>query len=421
MSIKTNTFIKRTPFYYGWIILLVGTIGLILTSPGQTYAVSIFIEHFIADFGISRSLVSTLYTVGTLAASLLLPTIGRQIDRHGPRKMMTLIAIFFALACIYMGSVQNVIMLGIGFVLIRLAGQGSLSLVSNNVINQWWVRRRGMVTGLAGIGMALLGVGGFPNLIQQLIDVYDWRLTYAILGVLIAVILIPLVLILVRDTPESVGLEPDGGLSRPTNERLADNVLEENWTRAEAIRTAPFWVLSLSGMAIAMLSTGLFFHLVSIFADNGFSSDVAVWVLIPAAVFTAVFNVIGGFLSDRINARILMAVALVILAVSLVAAPIMNTSILAVVFGIMLGGTGGFSRIVNSVVWPNYFGRKHLGSISGLATTLLVLGTSLGPMPVGIARDLLGNYNLILPLLAIIPLALAVATILFGKKPVRFG
>jgi MFS family permease len=297
------------------------------------------------------------------------------------------------------------------------------------VINQWWIRRRGLVTGLAGIGISLFGIGGFPNLIQQLINRYDWRLTYVILGVLVAVILVPLALFLIRDNPESVGLEPDGfGADKGLNplvelagadKTVNDIALEDNWTRAEAIRTVPFWVLSISGMSIAMLSTGLFFHLVSIFTDNGFSFDVAVVVIIPAAISTAVFNIIGGFLSDRIDVRFVMALSLLIMATALISAPVMNTLFLATVFGIMLGGLGGLSRVVNAVVWANYFGRKHLGSISGLATTILVLGAALGPMPVGIARDMLGNYNLILPLLAVIPLILALATVLFGKKPTR--
>jgi sugar phosphate permease len=424
MLTRSNTLLKRIPFYYGWVILLVGTIGLIMTSPGQTYSISIFIEHFITDFGISRTVVSTLYTLGTLTASFLLPFVGRQIDVRGSRVMMVVIAIALTLACLYMGSVQNVVMLGIGFVVLRLSGQGSLSLVSNNVINQWWVRRRGMAIGLAGIGISLLGIGGFPNLIQALINLYDWRVTYVILGVLVAVVMIPLAFFLVRDTPESVGLAPDGAvpetsLDLPFEKNLVEKAIEENWTRSEAVRTVPFWVLSLGGMSIAMLSTGLFFHIVSIFADNGFSADVPVTVLAAAGFSTAFFNILGGFLSDRINARFLLAGSLLMQAAVLVLAPVMNTIVLAMVFGILLGGLGGLSRVVNVVVWPNYFGRQHLGSISGLATTLLVLGTAFGPLPIGLARDVLGDYTLILPLLAVMPLGLAVATILFGKKPAR--
>ncbi|MCL4301003.1 MAG: hypothetical protein KJ077_35040 [Anaerolineae bacterium] len=69
-GVQRSRLVNQSPIFYGWIILLAGSLGLILTSPGQTYAVSIFIEHFITDLGLSRFLVSALYTVGTLVGSL---------------------------------------------------------------------------------------------------------------------------------------------------------------------------------------------------------------------------------------------------------------------------------------------------------------------------------------------------------------
>jgi hypothetical protein len=104
---KVSRLVQKTPFFYGWVVLAVGTLGIIMTSPGQTYAVSISIEHFIADLGLSRSLVSTLYAVGTLSGSLALPLVGRQIDRRGSRVMVVIISLLFGLACIYMGLVRG--------------------------------------------------------------------------------------------------------------------------------------------------------------------------------------------------------------------------------------------------------------------------------------------------------------------------
>jgi len=183
--IYTSRLVNASPVYYGWIILLVGTIGMILTGPGQTYAISGFIDYFIADLGISRSLVSSLYTIGTLIASFAMPFVGRQLDLRGSRQMIVIISIIFGIACIYMGYVSNALMLGIGFVALRMLGQGSLSLISRNVINQWWVRRRGMAMGISGMGTALLSSGSFPALINWLIPLYGWRSTYMILGLMI--------------------------------------------------------------------------------------------------------------------------------------------------------------------------------------------------------------------------------------------
>jgi MFS family permease len=87
------------------------------------------------------------------------------VDRKGVRPIVALVSLLFGLACIYMALVQNALMLGVGFLFIRMLGQGSLGLVSQTVINQWWVRRRGLVMGISGFFLAVLGMGFFPNLV----------------------------------------------------------------------------------------------------------------------------------------------------------------------------------------------------------------------------------------------------------------
>jgi MFS transporter, OFA family, oxalate/formate antiporter len=417
----TDALVQKSPIFYGWIIFIVGTIGLTMTSPGQTYAVSIFIEHFIKDLNLSRSLVSTLYTVGTLTGSFALPFVGRQIDKRGPRLMVLLISIAFGLACIYMGFVQNAIMLGLGFVAIRMLGQGSLSVVSQNAINQWWVRRRGMIMGLAGLIFALLGLGLFPNLINWLIPLYSWRTTYMILGAILLLVMAPLGVIFFRDRPERYGLQPDGfgGKDEEVNGETAVPPLalvEEEWTVSEAVRTAAFWNISLGTAAIAMLSTGLFFHMISIFDDNQLSASVAASVYVPIAVTTALVNLVGGYLIDRIAPRFLLALALLLQAICLVMVPYLAGVEIAFVYGMVLGATSGLSRIVGSVIWANYFGRRHLGSIAGLVTPIGVAGTAFGPLLFGVGRDLMGTYNTVLILSAILPLLLGIGA-LFLRKP----
>ena len=415
----TDPLIQKSPVFYGWVIAVVGAIGLIMTSPGQTYAVSIFIEHFIHDLGLSRSLVSTLYTVGTLIGSFALPFVGRQIDSRGPRLMVLIISLAFGLACIYMGFVQNAIMLGIGFVAIRMLGQGSLSIVSQNVINQWWVRRRGMILGIVGLFAALFGLGLFPNFINWLIPIYSWRTTYMILGALLLLFMAPIGALFFRERPEHYGLQPDGVNKQHKAEKVKTAVstpIEEEWTVSEAIRTSAFWNISLGTAAIAMLSTGLFFHMVSIFDDNQLSSSIAASVYVPIAVTTALFNLGGGFLIDRIAPRFLLATALMLQAVCLWMVQYLTGVEVAFLYGIVLGATNGLARIVGSVVWASYFGRRHLGSITGLATPIGVAGTAFGPLLFGVGRDVMGTYNAVLIVSAIGPLLLGIAA-LFLRKP----
>lgn len=413
---RHSRIVNKSPFFFGWIILLVGTLGMIMTSPGQTYAVSIFIEHFITDLGISRSMVSMLYTIGTLAGSFALPFIGRQIDRRGPRLMVGLIAGGFGLACIYMGFVWNALMLGLGFVAIRMLGQGSLALVSQNVINQWWVRRRGTVMGVSGLFMSLLGVGGFPNLINWLIPQYGWRQTYMILGLLLLGVMVPLGLLFFRDRPEYYGLRPDGGWRGATSLNQPEPDLpEEAWTLPEARRTAAFWVMALGLALIALLTTGLFFHMVSIFADNGLPTTVAASVFVPIALSTALVQLGSGILIDRIPLRFILATALFFQATALILVQLLSSVPVAMLYGVIMGATTALMATVHNVGWAVFFGRAHLGSISGFATTILIAGSSLGPLPLGVARDLTGSYNLALTALAVLPLALGLASLFVGR------
>ena len=390
--------------------MLIGTLGMIMTSPGQTYVVSIFIEDFIVDLGISRSLVSVLYTLGTLVGGFVLPIVGYQIDRRGCRLMVVLITALFGLSCIYMGYVQNAFMLGLGFIALRMLGQGSLGMVCTNVINQWWVRRRGMMMGISGMVGSLISLGGFPNLINWLLPIYGWRATYILLGIILTFVMAPLVSIFFRNHPEDYGLQPDGGESGTfkfrKRKRPSAELTEVNWTLGEAMHTSVFWILMASLAAISMLSTGLFFHMVSIFTDNGLTPNLAAAVFVPIAVTTSIVNWGSGLLVDRVPVRILLAIGLFFQALSLLMARSLSGITLALLFGVVLGISSGLIRILGSVVWAMYFGRLHLGSITGFTTMVTITGSALGPMPLGIGRDLLGSYNLALIISAFIPLLL---------------
>ena len=404
--------------------MLIGTLGMIMSSPAQTYVVSIFIEGFIADLGISRSLVSTLYTLGTLVGSFVLPIVGYQIDRYGGRLIMTLITVLFGFACVYMGYVQNAFMLGLGFIALRMLGQGSLGLACTNIINQWWVRRRGMVMGISGMAGSLISLGGFPNLVNWLLPLYGWRSTYMLLGIILTFVMAPVAFIFFRNHPEDYGLQPDGGESRTfrVRKRRQTSVgwTEVHWTLGEAMRTSVFWILVASLSAISMLSTGLFFHMVSIFTDNGLTPNLAAAVFVPIAVTTAIVNWGSGLLVDRVPVRVLLAIGLFFQALSLLMACSLSDIILAVTFGVVLGISSGLIRILGSVVWAMYFGRHHLGSITGFTSMITITGSALGPMPLGIGRDILGSYNLALTLSAGIPLLLGILGF-FIADPARLG
>src|SRR6056297_1946766 len=161
----------KTPFYYGWIILAVAALGLFFSGPGQTYSISIFIDHYIAKFNWSRSLISSFYSIATLISGLILTFVGRYIDKLGHRKMTTVVSLLFGLACIGMSFVFNPLMIFVGFFLLRLLGQGSMTLLPQTLIPHWFKQKRGLALSLLGMG-GVISSSLLPPLNNWLIYTY---------------------------------------------------------------------------------------------------------------------------------------------------------------------------------------------------------------------------------------------------------
>lgn len=405
---RESRVVARTPFYYGWVVLLAATFGMLMTTPGQTLGVSIFLDRIIADLGLSRATVSLLYTVGTLVGSFSLPFIGRFIDRRGPRMAVVVISALFALACVWMGFVGSAAALLVGFVLIRGLGQGALGLVSLHVINLWFVRRRGLAVGLSGLGMAL-ATAVFPFAIEALIGAFGWRLAYVVLGGLVAVTILPLGAWLYRGRPELYGLQPDSA-ARETRMKPLD---ERAYTSAQARRTLTFWLFSVSDFFVAALGTGLIFHHYDIMASGGIDRLAAAAVFVPFGFITAGTNLFTGILMDRVPPRFLLSIMLLLLCVSLAFAPYVTTPGLVLAYGVILGLSQGMKGAIQGSIYAYYFGREHIGAIKGFAITLSVAGTALGPLLFALGTDWLGGYTPILLLSALPPLIVALAAPFF--------
>jgi MFS family permease len=413
---KSSRLIKATPFFYGWIILVVGTIGIAMMGPSQTFTISVFIDYFIKDLGISRANISLLYGLATFAASLLLPLTGRLVDRYGPRLATPLITLGLGLAAMGTALVQGAVTLLVGLLALRFFGFGSLQLVSNNLIAQWFIRRRGQVMGLAGLSLPI-GLAIFPALSQALIEQFGWRWALALLGLLVWLVMLPISLLFFKDRPELYGLHPDGILpTLPLSGESGGG--EKNWTLAEARRTGVFWLFGAGMTVLTMILAGLVFHQVSLFEMRGLSRETAVSAFNVIAIFSVVGNLGMGWLLDRCRTRLLLAITLFLLAATLVMVQVMSTPLQALLYGVLNGLVSGAFRVIDAVVWAKYFGRLYLGSIRGAVMIGVVGGTALGPYPLGLSLDYLGSYAPALTALLVLPVGLGLAALLI-KRPER--
>jgi MFS family permease len=413
-SIKSSRLIDATPFFYGWVILAVGTISIIMMGPSQTFTVGIFTDYFITELNITRANISLIYGLATLGGSLLLPITGKLVDRYGPQRMVLGAALTLGLACIDMALVHGVVSIFIGFLALRFAGFGSLQLVSNNVVAQWFIRRRGLVMGLAGQSLAVSLIV-YPSLAEYLINRFDWRSAYVVLGLLVWIIVLPLGWFFVKDKPELYGLLPDGD-QQTISPGSRPYISEENWTLEEARRTSAFWIFAAALATMTMLMAGLIFHQLSLFEQRGLSREAAILAFNAIAIASIAGNFGMGYLLDNYSARLLLALTLSLLVGALILVQVMTTPGQALLYGVLLGLSSGAYKVIDSVIWAKYYGRLHLGSIKGATMLGLVGASAFGPYPLGLSLDYLGSYAPVLTGLLILPVSIGFASLLI-KRP----
>ena len=182
---------------------------------------------------------------------------------------------------------------------------------------------------------------------------------------------------------------------------------EANHTLATARRTFTFWLFAAGGFSVASLGTGLIFHHYSIMAASGIERSLAAIVFVPFGFVTAATNFCTGILIDRISPRLLLGTMLLLLCAALFMAVRVTSAELMLAYGCLLGLMQGMSGVLQAGVYAYYFGRSHLGAISGLATTITVAGTAFGPVLFATGFDQFGSYTPILGFSMILPLAIA--------------
>ncbi len=398
------------PFFYGWVIVFISALSIFFSGPGQTYSVSVFIDSYISEYGWSRSFVSSLYSFGTLAAGFGMAVIGRQIDRRGHRTMMPIIAAAFAAATFWMSIVIHPLMLFIGFFSIRLLGQGSMTLAGSTLAPQWFERKRGRAMSLMALG-GVIGAAALPPFNAWLIETWSWQVGWRFWTVALLAIMVPLGRFLVRNRPESVGLNPDGAPPPKDGEEDTYRAVD-SWTLRQARRTRTFWLFMFCQFVPSMVNTGITFHIVSILGEQGITRVQSSFVLGLIALVALPCTFAAGYILDRFLVHRVMTITNIFQVLVMVWLLMIENYPMAVAFGVLRGMVQGFEMMNFNVMWPNYFGRLHLGSLRGFAMIFMVAGSAFGPLPFGFAFDMFGGYTEIIVLMTLFPVLSIVAAAL---------
>ncbi|MGK7922595.1 MAG: MFS transporter [Trichodesmium sp.] len=403
---------RNFPFFYGWIILIVCTIGIMMSTPGQTIGVSAFTDHLLVATGMSRLELSNAYFIGTLTSGLLLPYGGVLLDRFGARITVVCASLGLALTLCYLSfsdrlitiinqtlpiipySTVALVVMVLGFVCMRFTGQGMLTMTSRTTLGKWFDRKRGFVSGITGVFVAF-GFSIAPLTMSSSIDLFGWRNTWLIIAGIVGMGMGLIGWLFYRDNPEECGLLMDGKKQIITPVEL-NNLPEEklpDFTRAEALRTIMFWVVTLVLSSQALIITGITFHIVNIGAEVGLSQIQTVSIFLPQALVSTIVGYLMGIAADRVPLKYLFMVMMIGEIIGVAAIANFGVPLFRVLTIIGFGISSGCFGTLSAVALPRFFGRTYLGSISGFQMMILVIASAIGPSFLALFKDKLGAYQ----------------------------
>jgi len=427
---RVESGIKSRKIFYGWYIVAVGFLSNVASSFALASTLSIFLKPLTAELEISRGLFSLLRSGEGIIGACLAPLIGTLVDRYGGRWLMVFGTVIVGVGYFILSHVENFAQFaGIRLSLVTLGDAMMGYMVVNVVISQWFVRRRGRALAFSSMGVGFAKVC-MPMIAAWLLVTFGWRQTWFIFGIATMALLVLPALLVIRRSPEEMGLHPDGAREPPavaassaakkSPEDLSSRSSELVWTRRAAVRTSAFWLLVITFGISSVGVTGLNLHVYSYVTDLGHSAVVAASVMSVIASMQLASPLAWGLLAERIDPRYAAMLRFIVQAVGLGIA-ISTGNFLCLYGGFFLYGIGlGGNMVLPDILWASYFGRRSLGKIRGMGLLISQVLAAAGPPFFGFLFDATGGYGLSFTIFGIV-LMISAALSLMLRHPARGG
>jgi MFS family permease len=419
---------KRQVFFYGWYIVGVGFLANVASSFALASTMSIFLKPLTSDLGVSRGVFSLLRSGEGIIAACIAPLIGTLVDRYGGRWLMVIGTAIVAVGYFLLTYVESFAQ----FVWIRLTlvtlGDSMMGyMVVNVIIAQWFTRYRGRALAISSMGVGFAKVC-MPLVAASLILWLGWRHTWFAFGLITLGLLVVPALLIIRRTPEAMGLLPDGteeatGVRVVTSKKAVTAVAgtdaqEVVWTRGEAARTTAFWLLVITFGISSIGVTGLNLHVYSYVTDLGYSAVIAATVMSIIASMQLASPLVWGLLADRIGARYAATLRFVIQGIGLAVA-VLSGELVWLYAGFLLYGIGlGGNMVLPDILWADYFGRHSLGKIRGMGLLISHFLAAIGPPFFGFLFDITRGYGLSFAIFGAVLVISALLSLML-KPPLR--
>lgn len=383
-----------TGLFRGWWVMAAGFGCTMLAIGSTTYCFGLFVRPMAEDFGLSRADTNLGFILLLLGMAAWSPVVGRMMDRLPARAVMSAGACAFGVGFLLMSVAPAPWMLGLAiFAPVAFATVACGALAANTLTSRWFHRRRGRAMGILAVATS---AGGFavPPLLAWMLETVGWRQALAMHGVVAALVMLGLVLWLIRDRPESVGLQPDGEPLPVGGDARQATPAARRWTLGELLGNRNFWLIGLGVGLLFGADQALLSSIIPFGEDAGYSTQQAALLVSCLTVSAIAGKLLIGALADRVDKRWLFALVaachLVFLAVLLIEPGYVGLIVACATVGLAVGG----AYPLWMTLLADAFGSASFGSVMGTMSLLVMPLSIFSVRFIGEVFDRTGSYDL---------------------------
>lgn len=412
---------QRPRIFFGWYMVAASVAANTIFSAAYFQGFGVLIIPIERAFGWDRWVISAAMSLRQLESGIVSPAVGFLLDRVSARKLIFWSAVIAGAGFLGLASTAGIVSFFLFFVIISLGASGvSHAVTWPVIISRWFRRKRGLATGLAVMGP----IFGSPIVIlnTHIEAAYGWRLLLVGYGIII-LIGVTLLSMVVRDHPEPYGLRPDG--DAPEDESSGDRSGGPSSRRSDpgltvqaVLRTKEFWLFTSYLSGTFTVNSAFQVHMIPYFQqDMGLTSAWAAVVMSTVFIVSGIGRVGGGYLLDRLDYRLVLAVVAAVMGFSLLYLQVVDVKTVAATwpFALLFGVSFGCLIPMRGAVGSIMFGTRTIGGVLGILQGASIAAGVIGPLVMGIIFDLNGSYSvaiwgLIVISALMVPLALSMAS-----------
>ena len=359
-------------------VILFGFIFTFFSSFGQSFFLGLFNTSIRNELSITHGQFGSIYASATLLSSFVLIWFGKKIDDINISKFALFVILLLSFSSFFFSTISSTLILFLAIFLMRFSGQGMMSHTATTTVSRYFTKSRGKALSTSWFGLSSAEFI-LPVLIIYLLSIYDWKIIWKSIS-LIVLIILPLASYFLVKNLSFESRETDG-----TEKQKEKNI--KNWKRIEVLKDYRFYIICANMLAMPWIATGTFVYQSFILSSKNWGPYIIAQSFMAYSILSVITLIISGILIDKFTSRKLIVYMNIPLLISVFIIIYFDQSFTAFIFLGLIGISNGFANVLGSSTWAEIYGVKYIGSIKALTTALMVFATAFGTALFGYLID----------------------------------